>query len=181
MGKYIALLRGINVGGNNKISMPELKTAFEKSGFNKVVTYINSGNIIFESGEKDVAVLRSKCESLIAGNFNLKIPVGVISAAELVQALKHSPPWWNEDTASKHNAIFVIPPASTRKVVEAVGATKPEYEKTGCYGNVIFWSAPLVTFSHTRWSKIVQSKLYDSITIRNANTTIKLAELVKKD
>jgi len=58
-----------------------------------------------------------------------------------------------------------------------VGEIKPEYEQVDVYGPVIFWSAPMKTFSRTRWSKVVGSAAYGSITIRNANTALKLAEL----
>ena len=79
----------------------------------------------------------------------------------------------------KHNAIFVIPPATAQQIAQLVGEAKPEYEQVDFYENVIFWSAPLKTFSRTRWSKIVQSKqAYNAITIRNYNTTQKLAQLV---
>jgi uncharacterized protein (DUF1697 family) len=179
--EYISLLRGVNVGGNNKISMPELKTAFEKRGFENVVTYINSGNILFDS---DLGLQEAKavCENLIETGFGLKIAVGIITASHLADALGHAPGWWNSDADSRHNAIFVIPPATAEEVCLAVGGTKPEYEKVSCYGSVIFWSAPVKTFSRTRWSKIVQNKaVYNLITIRNANTTLKLAALAKGD
>lgn len=179
MGKYIALLRGINVGGNNKIAMIELKAAFEKYGFQGVKTYINSGNVIFESECKDEDVLREQCETLISNIFKLSISVVVISAETLSEALIHAPEWWDADGDSKHNAIFIIPPATAESVVEEVGETKPEYEKVSYYGSIIFWSAPLKTFSRTRWSKIVGTSMYNAITIRNANTAKKLLELMK--
>ncbi len=75
MEKYIALLRGVNVGGKNKISMPELKLAFEEIGFLDVITYINSGNIIFSSNTQDKSKLIRKSESIIEDKFKLSIPV----------------------------------------------------------------------------------------------------------
>ena len=175
--KYIALLRGVNVGGNNIVKMADLKDAFERQGFQNVVTYINSGNVLFDS-ELDGAAVKSDCERLLESSFGLKIPVGIISAAELRGALAHAPDWWNSDPKSRHNAIFVIPPMTAEAVCTQVGDIKPEYEKAAYHGKVIFWSAPLATFSHTRWSKVVQSKeAYNAITIRNANTALKLAEL----
>ena len=177
MTKYIALLRGINVGGNNIVKMADLKAAFERRGFQNIVTYINSGNILFDS-DLDETAAREICERLIVENFGLDIPVCVISADDLRDALSHAPDWWNNDPDSKHNAIFVLPPLSAAEVIARVGETKPETERTDHYGKVIFWSAPLATFSHTRWSKIVQDKaMYRAITIRNANTALKLAEL----
>lgn len=179
MKRYIALLRGINVGGNNKISMPELKELFEQSGFQQVSTYINSGNVIFSSESTDEVLLKEECERLILHRFHLSILVAVITAEDLISALQHAPSWWGEDKDSKHNAIFVIPPALAEDIILEVGEAKPEYEKVDCFGRVIFWSAPVDTFSRTRWSKVVGSSVYNNITIRNANTTKKLFELVQ--
>ncbi|WP_338450959.1 DUF1697 domain-containing protein [Niallia oryzisoli] len=179
MGKYIAFLRGINVGGKNKISMPELRELFEQNGFDDVVTYINSGNIIFSSDNNDEKMLKEECEVLIANKFQLNIPVAIISVNDLFDAHSNAPFWWGQDKDSKHNAIFIIPPTTAEEVIAEVGAIKPEYEKVDHYGRVIFWSAPIKTFSRTRWSKIVGSRLYDSITIRNANTVRKLLQLVE--
>ena len=178
MERYIALLRGINVGGNNKIAMPTLKAAFEEAGFNEVVTYINSGNVLFSSERCDETELIAVCEKLIAKTFQLQIPVTVISAKDLAEAVAHRPDWWNQNEDSKHNAIFVIPPATTEEICREIGETKPEYEQMAHYGQVIFWSAPIATFSRTRLSKVVSTtKLLRSVTIRNANTTMKLEKL----
>lgn len=180
MNKYIILLRGINVGGKNKVSMKELKELFEKNGFFNVITYINSGNLIFSSEDSDVEFLKSKCEELIMEKFKLAITVTVILADDLFESLSNAPKWWDVDKESKHNALFVIPPMSVDEVFKEVGEIKPEYEKVGHYGRVIFWSAPIKTFSRTRWSNIVGSSIYNSITIRNSNTVKKLLELCKK-
>jgi len=180
MMRYLALLRGINVGGKNKIAMPDLKAAFEKCGFENVLTYINSGNILFDS-ELDEATVKAACEEAITTGFGLNILAAVITAPDLIEALEHAPSWWGSDPDSKHNAILVIPPLTAQDVLKQVGETKPEYEQVAHHGRVIFWSAPLATFSHARWSKIVQNKkAYSAITIRNANTAKKLAELARQ-
>ena len=177
MTRYIALLRGVNVGGKNKIAMPELKVAFEKQGFKNVITYINSGNILFDSDSEECDV-KATCEALIKRDFGLTITVGIITADELHEALSNSPEWWDNDKKSKHNLLLVIPPMTAEEVCKQVGEVKPEYEMVTCYGKIIFWSAPIATFSRTRWSKIVQNKkAYNSVTIRNANTAKKLAVL----
>lgn len=175
--RYIALLRGINVGGKNKIEMPKLKTAFEKAGFNNVVTYINSGNILFDTDipESDT---KNICEKTIKEHFNLDIPVCIISVSELQETLTHMPNWWDNDIKSKHNAIFVISPMTAKQLCLAIGDLKPEHEQLSYYGKVIFWSAPLVTFSRTRLTKVVHDKKsYNWMTIRNANTAKKLASM----
>lgn len=178
MKKYLAFLRGINVGGKNKLAMPALKAMLEQNGFYEVKTYINSGNVIFSSDNTNEDILKNECEAWIKDRFQLSIPVTIVSVEDLSEALAHKPAWWNEDKEAKHNVIFVIPPVTPEEVFEKVGEAKPEYEKAAYYGRVIFWSAPIQTFSRTRWSKVVQSSVYNSITIRNANTINKLMQLV---
>ncbi|WP_006520532.1 DUF1697 domain-containing protein [Desulfoscipio gibsoniae] len=124
MKKYIALLRGINVGGNNKISMQQLKEAFRQAGFTDARTYINSGNVIFSGNDSEDA-LQAVCEALISEQFGLGISVTIISAEELSNALDHAPEWWNIPNGAKHNAIFVIPPATAEDVCTEVGEIKP--------------------------------------------------------
>lgn len=175
--KYIALLRGVNVGGNNKVSMNDLKKCFVKAGFQNVSTYINSGNVIFEHEETDIESLIERCSRILVKEFGFPISLSVISAPALQEALEHAPGWWGENPEAKHNTIFVIPPATSDEIIAEVGAAKPEYEKVAAYQNVIFWSAPVQTFSRTRWSKIVGSKAYQYVTIRNANTARKLLKL----
>ncbi|MDR3121930.1 MAG: DUF1697 domain-containing protein [Clostridiales bacterium] len=179
MTTYIALLRGVNVGGNNKIDMKRLKAEFESRGFANVMTYINSGNVIFDSDTQDLSEIKSVCEAVISERFGLTIAVNIISAADLLDAVSHTPDWWRADKDFTHNAIFVIPPMTAEEACAAVGEVNPENERIACHGRVIFWSASLKTYSRTRWSKVVGNKaVYNAITIRNANTTVKLAELI---
>ena len=175
--RYVALLRGINVGGNNAVPMLQLKQCLEDFGFTDVSTYINSGNVLFESSETDKAKLVQQCERAIEDKFGFRVVCAVIGAAELCDAVAHAPKWWNKDKAAKNNAIFVIAPATAEGVMQEVGEAKPEYEQVAAYGPIILWTAPLETFSRTRYSRIVGAKAYQSVTIRNANTALKLAEL----
>lgn len=176
--RYVALLRGINVGGKNKLAMAELKSSLAASGLSLVSTYINSGNVLFSSSESDALILQEHLETLIQAKFQLEIPVVVIPGQVFAAALAQAPQWWNAAKDAKHNAIFVIPPATTEEICAQVGEIKPEYEQVAYQGPVIFWTAPIKTFSRTRWSKVVGTAAYDRITIRNANTACKLAELV---
>ena len=169
MKQYIALLRGINISGKNKISMALLKEAFEKKGFSEVKTYINSGNVLFSSDDRDQERLIRACEALIVEAFDLVIPVVVVEVEELSRLL--------EEEETIHYVIFMIPPMTVSQVFEAVGEIKPEYEKIAHSDNVIFWSAPRKTFNKARWSKIASSSVNPHVTIRNANTVNKLLHL----
>lgn len=182
MEKYVALLRGVNISGKNKVSMPLLKIAFEDAGFTDVSTYINSGNVIFSDVLLDKNELIRKCKSLISDKFMLDIPVTIISLKELAETLDHAPKWWDKSSEIEviHQAIFLIPPTNIEEVYKAVGEAKPEYEQVDYYENVIFWSAPRATLSKTRWYKIPSSSVNNKVTIRNASTTKKLLLLLNE-
>ena len=175
--KFIALLRGINVGGNNKVSMANLKLCFEELGFENVQTYINSGNVIFDSEIANKIQLIKICEESIERIFGFHVVCSIITVEELKESLSNAPAWWGDDKDSKHNAIFVIEPVSPNDISKEIGEAKLEFELVSAYGQIIFWSAPVKTFSRTRYAKIVGTKAYKSVTIRNANTTKKLLEL----
>lgn len=176
MEKQIALLRGINISGKNKVSMPLLKAAFEDMGFLNVSTYINSGNVLFFSKNNVCGDMTARCKAMIEERFMLDVPVVIISQKELSEALDHAPDWWdiksNEEVI--HQAIFLIPPVTVCEIYEAVGEAKPEYEQVDYYKNVIFWSAKRATLSKTRWYKIASSSVNNKVTIRNASTVKKL-------
>jgi len=157
--------------------MDDLKNCFENAGFLNTTTYINSGNVIFDSEEQNITDLSNYCNDILEKKFGFPIDLALIDVNILKEALEHVPDWWGNDPDSKHNAIFVIQPATAEEIIAAAGKIKPEYEQLYAYEQIIFWSAPLKTFSRTRWSKIVGTKAYQSITIRNANTTKKLLEL----
>lgn len=181
MGRYIALLRGINVGGKNKVPMPELKALFEQRGFTAVATYINSGNVLFDSDAIDTAAVRTTCEVLLRDAFDFEVPVMVIAADALAEAVAHAPDWWNRGGDEISDTFFVLPPLTPQDVAAQVGEARAPYEQIAFYGQVVFWSAPRKTYSRTRWSKVVQFPVYRSLTIRNANTTVKLARLAQGD
>lgn len=84
MKRYVALLRGINVSGKNKVFMPALKEGFEQLAFEDVKTYLNSGNVIFSSHEDDIKKLTNQIELMIHNQFHLDISVFVISKQDLL-------------------------------------------------------------------------------------------------
>jgi uncharacterized protein (DUF1697 family) len=178
--KFIVLLRGINVGGKNLMAMPKLKAAFEKAGFQNVVTYINSGNVLFDS-DMDEASIKVTCEKAIANEFGLDIPVCVISATDLVRAMAEAPDWWNVEPDTRHDVFFVIPSMTAEEICSHAGSVKEAYEKVAYSGRIIFWFFSMATFSRTRWSKIVKDKaMYRAITVRNANTALKLVMMAQQ-
>lgn len=160
--------------------MKELKLILEEKGYQHVQTYLNSGNILFDSESGDETVLKTELEQILFEHFHLEIPLVLLTSEELLQAVSHAPFWWGKDPESKHNVLFIMPPCTAAEVMNDVGAHKPEYESVGSFENAIFWSAPLKTFSRTRWSKIVGKSTYHCVTIRNANTVRNLAKMVEE-
>ncbi|MFB6317942.1 DUF1697 domain-containing protein [Saccharicrinis sp. FJH54] len=91
MKTYIALLRGVNVTGHNKIKMADLKVAFEKNGFKDVTTYIQSGNVIFKSSDKPVNELENEIYELLQKTFSLDVETMVLTPEDLKNAVEESP------------------------------------------------------------------------------------------
>ena len=178
MSKYIALLRGINISGKNKIAMSELKKAMEQLGYQEIVPYLNSGNVVFSSDTDDRDKIKNNIQSMIKDQFHLDIPIYVMTAQKLEELLSHHPDWWGKnDKEIYDNIIFVIPPVTYDDVFHAIGSPN-EYEKIQEYKNNIFWSYRLKDYRKTNWwSKTASTSISPSITIRTANTMKKLLEI----
>lgn len=178
MKRYIALLRGINISGKNKIPMVELKRNFEKLGFIEVKTYLNSGNVIFSS-EKEDAGFSEQIEIMIKSEFDLDIPVFVISKEQLEDILNNAPNWWgNEDKEIYDNLIFIMPPTTFNEVFNKIGAPKENLEKIKEYKNVVFWSFIRKDYRKTNWwSKTANVDISNQLTIRTANTVKKIVQM----
>lgn len=177
MKKYIALLRGINISGKNKISMSELKMGFEELGFSEAATYLNSGNVVFLTDIDDRNILSNKIEVLIKDRFDLDIPVLVVSQDDLKDILNNAPDGWGDDNKETFdNLIFMMPPLCYEEFCNEIGDPKGEYEKAYHYKNTVFWSFSRKDYRKTNWwSKTANSKVSDKITIRTANTVRKIA------
>lgn len=177
MKRYIALLRGINISGKNKIAMSELKKCFAELGFAEIVTYLNSGNVIFSSAIEDKDVLSNKVQLMIRDRFHLEIPVFIILQEELAELLKNAPDWWGDDNREIYdNLIFLMPPLSYEEFYDEIGVPKAEYESVYHYKNVVFWSFSRKDHQKTNWwSKTAGSGVSGRITIRTANTVRKIA------
>ncbi len=92
MARYVALLRGINVGGNKKIKMADLREVFESRGFQNVKTLLASGNVLFEASEADAATLSRRIEDQIEVSFGFSVGV-ILRAIEQIQQIADSQPF----------------------------------------------------------------------------------------
>jgi uncharacterized protein (DUF1697 family) len=176
---FVALLRGVNVGGKNIISMRALKESFEKSGFTQVSTYINSGNVIFTSKEADPRKLEKKIEQILSKEYQLDGKVVVRSVAEMAKLVESLPATWTGDSQYRYNVMFLRHTIDSEKILDDM-PIKPETEELQYRPGTLLWSAQATEFNQTSLAKLSSRKIFQDMTVRNLNTTKKLYELMKK-
>lgn len=177
--KYVALLRGINVGGNNSVKMTELKKCFEELGHTNVVTYINSGNVIFDCEEKDQKVLIKKIEKGLVDTFDLPLKVVVVSHKQLKTVVEHAPNGFGAKPEKyRYDVIFLKPPLTAEEAKSKV-FLKEGVDAVYAGSNVLYFSRLIAKVTQSKLNKIVGTPMYQYMTIRNWNTTTKLFKLME--
>jgi uncharacterized protein (DUF1697 family) len=181
MKKYVALLRGINVGGKNLIKMTELKARFESLGFHNVITYIQSGNVVFGADESDQAKLTGRIEKALSKTFNYKSRVVVRSQKEMKNIVARAPRGFGSDPATyRYNVIFLKEPMTAVEAMKSV-STKEGVDQAFTGKGVLYFSILISKATQSHISRIVSLPVYQSMTIRNWNTTTKLLNLMEAD
>jgi len=172
--KYVALLRGINVGGKTRVEMPRLKQTFEDLGFTDVKTYINSGNVIFASKGKPSA---SKIETAIEKEFGFAVPVVLRSMQQIKALLDSFPTTWVNDATMKCDVMFLWDEIDSPSIMQQI-PYKPEIEDVLYVPGAVIWRIDRDKVSRGAVLKIVGTDAYKKMTIRNPNTVRKLYELM---
>jgi uncharacterized protein (DUF1697 family) len=176
--RYLVLLRGVNVGGKSLIRMPELQAALSNAGFHDARTYIQSGNVLLTSPDKDSDHLAAVIEKLIREQFTLDVTVTILSRDTWHSIIKEAPEWWDKDTQWKHNLIVLIPPYDIETVIRAFGELKPDIERIEPGHGVIYQSLSVKLLGRVTSGKLSSSPSYRRMTIRNYNTASKLLQLL---
>lgn len=177
MTKYVALLRAINVGGNNIIKMDALRAEFEKMGFQSVKTYIQSGNVLFESYLSDKLEIEKKIEKALAEKFKYNARVLIRSQKDMKNVVSSFPEIFS-DTNWKHNVIFLSELIDSKEILKNLETKGKEIEQTFYSKGVLFWSANMDTITRSNMLKLSARKEYKEMTVRNINTTRKILELM---
>jgi uncharacterized protein (DUF1697 family) len=173
---YLALLRGVNVGGNNIISMTALRDALAAAGLENVQTYIQSGNVLFQSPEKDTVRLATLIQKVISKHFNTQVEVVVFSRQHWQRIIAAAPGTWGKDPAWKHNLLVLLPPFDMDDVVASIGTLKPDIESLVAGEGVLYQNVSLQMFGRATTGKLASNPAYKRMTIRNYNTATKLLE-----
>ena len=175
--RYVALLRGINVGGRNKVRMADLRTAFEAGGYTDVSTYIQSGNVLFTAdGPREQ--LEDAIEPLLEARFGLPLVVVVRSHQQLRNVVRKAPPGFGDQPDRFHSdAVFLKHPLTSRQamgVVQLREGVDQAWPGTG----VVYFARLSERRTQSRMSTIVGTPEYQRMTIRSWSTTTKLLALL---
>ena len=171
---FIALLRGINVGGNNRIAMADLRACVEATGAADVATYIQSGNVLFDGGPTSGATWRSRFEMALSERFGYAATVVVRSHAQLQATVKGAPRGYgDEPDAYLYDVLFLVEPLTADEVVATV-PVREEVDEIAAGDGVVYHRRLAARATQSRFSKVVGMPIYKSMTIRNWRTTTKL-------
>ncbi|MCG2460648.1 DUF1697 domain-containing protein [Flavobacteriaceae bacterium F89] len=176
MKTYIALLRGINVGGHKKIKMADLKRMFESIDCKEVVTYVQSGNVVFKSSEKNIDKLENIIRNVILETFGFDVTILVKTKAELKKIVENNQFGNDEEAGSTYFVLLQTPPE--KSLVDSLQRMSDENES--------FAITPFCVYLHCKKgygnakcnNNFFETKLKVAATTRNYKTMIKLLEMV---
>jgi uncharacterized protein (DUF1697 family) len=176
--RYLALLRGINVGGNNIIKMSDLKASFEKMGFTDVSTYIQSGNVIFTATEKNPVDLCNKIEKKLSADFGYQSKVAIVTFAELTRVIEEAPSGFGtEPEKYRYDVIFFKDQIKPQSVMPDI-KLREGVDTADCGSHTLYFSRLISKAGQSYLKNVMVLPAYKLMTIRNWNTTKKLSELM---
>lgn len=173
MTRYVALLRGINVGGKNIIKMVDLQACFEDADLREVSTYIQSGNVLFAS-TLNRAVLSRRIATALLEAFEYSGSVVLRSQRQLSGVIERAPAGFGErPDAYKYDVAFLMDTLKASRAIEQV-VTKPGVDKAWAGTGVLYLSRLTSKATQSKLRLLAASRIYQSMTVRNWNTTTKL-------
>lgn len=178
MNQYVALLRGINVGGKNIIKMAELRACFEARGFSNVRTYIQSGNVLFYADGLDWAALTGQIEDALSKTFDYSSRVVVRSEEEMKATVAQAPQGFGSDPATyRYDVLFLKEPLTAAEAMTDI-SVREGVDQAFAGDGVLYFTRLISRASQSHLTRIIGLPIYQSITIRNWNTTTKLLNMM---
>lgn len=174
--QYLALLRGINVGGKNMVKMADLRAAFEAIGFAEVATYIQSGNVLFRAPRQKRAELAAGIESELSGRFGTELKVVLLTEAELRAVVEGAPRGFGAESRLS-DVIFLRKPLTVKKTMGLV-ELRDGVDRAWAGKSVVYFSRLAAKASGSRLSKLAARPEYKEMTVRSWSTTTKLLALI---
>lgn len=176
MAAFVGFLRGINVGGHRKIKMAELKNVLGSIGLVNPVTYLQSGNIIFESDNLNAVSLERIIEESIQANFGFKVPVMVYSKKEFESIFLNNP-FANDPKIDKKNLYFILLKTQPdRAIFDRITSSRSFDEEMSLNGKVLYMNYVKGYGRSLIGTNFFERKLEQTATARNYNTMRNLNE-----
>ena len=177
--KYVLLLRGINVGGKNKVPMADLRNMISSLGYENVITYINSGNILFDSTD-NIDIVNVKI-SQILNLYPFKINKVILTKQEYLEELENLPKWWTDELYRK-DVLFYSEDMEYSIIKERINSMPLNDENVHFGKRAVFWGKfNEKNYLKTAYHKyLIKESFYKSITIRNGRTFMKIIDLLDK-
>lgn len=177
---FLALLRGVNVGGRNIILKDALIRCFEDLGFTGVRTYIQSGNVLFRSDETNVRAITDVVEKGLSDRCSARVRAVVFPRSRYRSAVRAAPPDWGRSETHRHNALFTLRGITPAQALAQLPPPKADLETLSIGPGVIFWSASRQALTRTTWMRLAAAPVYQQVTIRNHRTVLRLLELFEE-
>jgi uncharacterized protein (DUF1697 family) len=175
--RYVALIRGINVGGNNLIKMPALKACFEELGLRDVTTYIQSGNVVFASPKRAPEIAR-RLEAALEATFGCRTSIMLRSQKEMEAIVGSAPGGFGKQPDKyRYDVIFLHDSLTPAAAIEKV-ATRPGVDQARAGRGVLYFSRLTAKASQSRLSRVMSLPIYKNMTIRNWRTTTTLLQML---
>ncbi|HEX5456446.1 MAG TPA: DUF1697 domain-containing protein [Candidatus Saccharimonadales bacterium] len=173
---YVALLRGINVGGNTKVEMSRLKVLFKSLGCKDVSTYINSGNVIF-ADDRSRKELEAIIESGIEKTFGLKVRIVLRDSGNIKKLCREIPVEWTNDKQQKTDVLFLWDEVDDADILKKI-RINPDIEKVLYVDGALVWNIGRQNVTRGGGVKLIKTDYYTHMTARNINTVRKLNQLM---
>lgn len=174
--RYVALLRAINVGGNNRVEMKKLKTVFESLGYTNVSTYINSGNVIFSTTD-DGNTLSETIEHTLEKSFGFRIPTVVRTKKNIQKVCNAIPDDIHNDDTTKADVLFLWNAYANKKTCKLITINE-EVDTLQYVDGAIIWTVTRENYPKSGMNKFIGTEVYKNMTARNVNTVQKLNQLL---
>ncbi len=171
--KYIALLRGINVGGHRKVEMKKLKKILEFIGYFNVSTYLNSGNALFESTKSQEEIQKAVTKAL-SKEFGFEIPTLIKNIEEIKHISSAIPEEWQNNKEHKTDVAYLFPEVDSKKILGEI-PVKKDYVNLIYVKGAIIWHMHKKNYNKSHLNKLIGTELYQRMTVRNVNTARYLA------
>lgn len=174
--RFIALLRGVNVGGNTKVNMAELRASCERLGYTNVRTYINSGNIVLDSADADAGKIASQIHNAIRDDFGLDVSVMVRSMEELQQVIANNP-FDGRFESHKDMHVFFLADELPDDKLELLLTQHSDDQLIAVNGRTVYCLLRISVVDSTLGKGFLDRKLKVPATARNWRTVKTLAEM----